>query len=180
MKKLLTLATILVVSLFISCATTTTTTETVVIMQDEIKSENLVINTCFDKDDYVILGSVKGESDFVYYDTASQKIVGDSMCYGTLNQSAKYAIGKGFAAGYGKALTVNGNTPLDIAKSNAYYKLIENAYALGADTVLEPTVQIETNTSKVTSTGLRPSKIQTTTSYKVTVRAIAVQLKKGN
>ena len=58
--------------------------------------------------------------------------------------------------------------------------MIENAYALGADTVLEPTVQIETNTSKVTSTGLRPSKIQTTTSYKVTVRAIAVQLKKGN
>ena len=102
------------------------------------------------------------------------------MCYGTLNQSAEYAIGKGFAAGYGKISTVNGTTPLEIATANAYYKLIENAYALGADTVLEPTVQIETHTSKIVKAGLLPSKTQTPTSYKVTVRAIAVQLKKSN
>lgn len=176
-KTLFFLATLLVVSLFVSCATTT---ENVVLMQNEIKSENLVINTCFEKDDYEILGSVKGESDFVYYDFESKKIIGDSMCYGTLNQSAKYAIGKGFAAGYGKISTVNGTTPLEIATANAYYKLIENAYALGADTVLEPTVQIETHTSKIVKAGLLPSKTQTPTSYKVTVRAIAVQLKKSN
>ena len=72
-----------------------------------------------------------------------------------------------------------GNSPLDIAESNAYYELIKKAREIGADTVLEPTVQIECDTlkDKVSMTFVSNSK--KATKYKVTVRAIAVQLKKN-
>ena len=171
-KSFLFMATILVV-LFASCKTT----KDVVLLQNEIRTDNVVINTCFDKDDYVVLGSVQGESDFVYYDVDAGEMVGDSFCYGTLNQPAEFAIGDGFAVGYGKNPTLKGASALEIAKANAYYDLIQKAYEMGADTILEPTIQVETHTEQFTGTGLIALKAQKPTSYKVTVRAIAVQLK---
>lgn len=175
MKKIIGFAVLSAVLALSSCSST----KEVVAFLDEIKAENLVLNTCFDKNDYVILGSISGSSDYVYYDEEKEEVIGDSYKYGTLNFPERTAVGKGYAAGYGKSSTELGSTPLQIAKANAYYELIKKAREIGADTVLEPTVQVECDALKekdsltLVSTSKKPAK------YKVTVRAIAVQLKKN-
>lgn len=175
MKKIIGFAVLSAVLALSSCSSM----KEVVAFSDEIKAENIVLNTCFDKNDYVILDSISGSSDYVYYDEEKEEVIGDSYKYGTLNFPERIAVGKGYAAGYGKSSTELGSTPLQIAKANAYYELIKKAREIGADTVLEPTVQVECDALKekdsltLVSTSKKPAK------YKVTVRAIAVQLKKN-
>ena len=175
MKKIIGFAVLSAVLALSSCSSL----KDVVVFSDELKAENLVLNTCFDKNDYVILGSIAGSSDYVYYDEEKEEVIGDSYKYGTLNFPENVAVGKGYAAGYGKKSSQWGDSPLQIAKLNAYYELIKKAREIGADTVLEPTVQIECDTlkDKVSMTFVSNSK--KATKYKVTVRAIAVQLKKN-
>ena len=175
MKKIIGFAVLSAVLALSSCSSL----KDVVVFSDELKAENLVLNTCFDKNDYVILGSIAGSSDYVYYDEEKEEIIGDTYKYGTLNFPEKVAVGKGFAAGYGKKSSQWGDSALQIAESNAYYELIKKAREIGADTVLEPTVQIECDTLKDKASMTFVSNSKKATKYKVTVRAIAVQLKKN-
>ena len=169
--------------IFTSCASNTTTqsSEFFSDFSNEIKSDSIVINTLFDKDDYKVVGRVSGSSDFVYLDE-DNNAVGDSHKYGKLNQSDTIALAKGFALGTGvKRQTPSYDVALDIAKQNALYALIENAYAMGADTVIEPIYTVETQTEVITTTTTSKNstseKKESITKYKVTVRAIAVQIK---
>lgn len=159
MKKCIWFAVFAAAVVLSSCSTV----KNVVAFSDEMKAENIVMNTCFDKNDYVILGSISGSSDYVYYDDDSEMYVGDTYKYGYLNFPERVAVGKGFAAGYGIRSVGKGESPYAIARANAYYELIKKARELGADSVLEPTIQAEYDASRC----------------KVTVHAIAVQLKKS-
>ena len=74
MKKIIGFAVLSAVLALSSCSSM----KEVVAFSDEIKAENLVLNTCFDKNDYVILGSISGSSDYVYYDEEKEEVIGDS------------------------------------------------------------------------------------------------------
>ena len=172
-KNVLSIGTALMVlgAVFTSCTTTKVTTTT---KQNEIKSEKMIINTLFEKGDFAILGNVTGESDYVYFDNDTKSFVGDSQCYGFIPEPDSVVVDKNYAVSIGKKKTTYANTAIEIAKQNAYYNLIQKAYDMGADSILEPTVTIETiNEDEVSATMRKPVKTQ----YKVTVRAKAIQIK---
>ncbi len=91
---------------------------------------------------------------------------GDTGCYGYIYEPTSFSIGDGIFVGTGKRISANKeNEALTRAKLNANYLLIEEAYKIGADSILEPVYTVETITSR--------NKVQ----YKVCVRAKAIQIK---
>lgn len=174
-----TAAVIFVAVLFTGCQST----ESFTTYSNELRSDSIVINTMMERSDYKVLGKVTGESDFVYYDSEVAKFIGDSLKYGKLNTPESITVAKGLAAGVNRYTNMNKYSPfnvavngasnsninaLEIAKQNALYELIQNAFAMDADSIIEPVYTVETNIEKTNKT-IR-------TSYKVTVRAIAIQL----
>ena len=132
---------------------------------NHLASEDYVINTIYDKDDFMIIGTANGESDFVYFDSATRKLVGDSHKYGFINGRLYGNIDKDFYAGTGREESAF-NVPTDAfeaAKLNAVYALIEDAKTLGAHFIFEPNYTIET----------QPDSTGKTLMYKVKVTALA-------
>ena len=140
-----------------------------------------------EKDDYKIIGKVTGESNFVYYDSAKVEFIGDTVCYGKLNTADTVTVSKGLAVGVSSSPMLKGFSPvtstqkisateiaaLEVAKQNAIYDLIQNAFAINADSVVEPIFTVEKHVEEEYNKDKNISQ----TSYKVTVRAIAIQLK---
>lgn len=154
-------------ALLSSCATFDVATKTT-----EMKSEKLVINTLFEREDYTILGTVSGESDYVSFNVVTKAYDGDSLNYGFINEPENVVIDEKMAASIGKKSSFVKMNALEIAKQNAYYNLIQKANEMGADTVLEPTVLVETK-----RTATKFGNMTKNISYKVTVKAKAIQIK---
>ena len=164
-KSLLLLA--FVGALFSSCTSIKIHEETI---SNEIKSEKLALNTYFDKDEYTILGTVTGESDFVWYNPVTSTYKGDSGKYGYIYEPSEVNIGEKVFVGTGKRLKAAESDPaLQKAKLNANYQLIENAYALGGDSIFDPIYTVESIVDINDASNIRQ--------YKVTVRAKVIKLK---
>lgn len=156
-----------VVALFSSCTSIKIHEETI---SNEIKSEKLALNTYFDKNEYTILGTVTGESDFVWYNPSLSLYKGDSGKYGYIYEPSEVNIGEKVFVGTGKRLKAAETDPaLQRAKLNANYQLIENAFALGGDSIFDPIYTVESIVDMTDSANIRQ--------YKVTVRAKVIKLK---
>lgn len=156
---------------FVSCASVKVHT-----FENEVKSEKLVLNTLFEKDDYILLDTVVASSDFVYFDNAKMEYVGDSLKYGYISMPENVVIDINQAISIGKKIMDKENvSALEIAKKNANYELIQKITEMDADTILEPVYTVETQRIDSVSIFKRVAK---RCSYKVTVRAKAIQLKK--
>lgn len=183
MKKSLMLSTVAVLAASIiatSCVSTNQKIDPYTDLSNEINSQNAVINTMFDKNDYRVIGRVTGKSDYIYWNEDLKEYTGDSHKYGVLNSPDTMHIGKGFAFGSGFRTSFKATSALEIAKQNAYYDLIQNAYAMGADSVIEPLITVETTgdcVSELDGDKKVASKSYENIKYKVTVRAVAIQLK---
>ena len=140
-------------------------------LTNEIKSEKIALNTYFDKNEYSIIGTVNGESDFVWYNSKDSKYEGDSGKYGYVYEPTAVNVGEGLFVGTGKKLMANGTEEeiLRRAKLNANYELIQAAYAKGGDYILEPIYTVETKSDSNENDGAKK--------VKVTVRAKVIQLK---
>lgn len=156
-----------------SCSTITKVSST-----NEIKSEQMVLNTYLDRDDYTIIGTASGTSEFVSYDAVKGEWIGDSGKYGYIYEPAEPFIGQaengsGKFVGVGKKL-VGSSDPeaLKRAKLNANYNLIEEAYKLGGDSIFEPIYTVEKQSEENKSGSYVKS-----VSYKVSVRAKVIQIK---
>ena len=141
-------------------------------IRNEIKAEKMVFNTLLDRSDYQIIGTAIGESDFVGdYDDALEAYVGDTGQYGYIYESEDSFIGQSdngtkMYVGTGKTPAYTSDTAaLRIAKLNANYKLIEDAYKQGGDSIFEPTYTFQTKRDN--------DKFQ----YKVSVRAKIIKIK---
>ena len=157
----------LVAALFSSCTSIKIHEETI---SNEIKSEKLALNTYFDKDEYTIIGTVTGESGFVWYNSIISTYEGDSGKYGYIYEPSEVNIGDKVFIGTGKRLKSAESDPaLQRAKLNANYQLIENAYALGGDSIFDPIYTVESITDITDASNVRK--------YKVTVRAKVIKLK---
>ena len=155
--------------LFNSCLTTTSYST----VEDEIKSEKLVINTMFGREDLKVLDTITVSSDFVYYDPELPGYAGDTYCYGNIAVPSKVVVGDDIAVSIGKMPADKKSRGAYLrAKQNADYLLIQEARKIGADTVLEPSYTVE---HEVKAKGKRLLK----DAYKITVTAVAVQLKKN-
>lgn len=164
-KSILLLA--LVSAIFSSCKSIKIHEETV---SNEIKSEKLALNTYFDKDEYTILGTVTGESDFVWYNSIISTYEGDSGKYGYIYEPTEVNIGDKVFVGTGKKLKAAESDPaLQRAKLNANYQLIQNAYALGGDSIFDPIYTVESIVDITDTSNVRK--------YKVSVRAKVIKLK---
>lgn len=132
---------------------------------NQIFSEGLVINTVFDKDDFMIIGMAEGESEFVYYDSAKREYVGDSHKYGYVNERLSASVDNGFYIGIGhdNEAFYEPSSALEVAKLNALYNLITDAKLLGAHFIFEPNYLVEQF----------PDVKGKTMMYKVTVTALA-------
>lgn len=168
-KTILTLSTVLCAGLlFISCQSSSVFT-----VEDEIKSEKMVINTMFTREDVIIKDTITVSSDFVYYDSERSEYVGDTYCYGNIAVPSKVVIGDEIAVSVGKKSVDKKSKGAYLrAKQNAEYLLIKEARKIGADTVLEPTYMVEHQLDTQGSKVLKDA-------YKITVTAVAVQLKKN-
>lgn len=155
---------------FVSCASVEVHT-----FENEVKSEKLVLNTLFEKDDYVLLDTVVASSDFVYFDNAKMEYAGDSLKYGYISMPENVVIDTNQAISIGKKMDKENVSALEIAKKNANYELIQKITEMNADTILEPVYTVETQRIDSVSIFKRVAK---RCSYKVTVRAKAIQLKK--
>ena len=139
---------------------------------NEITAQKLAINTFIDKSEYSIIGTTTGTSEFILpYETSLQTFPGDSGKYGYIYESEESFVGDKIYVGTGKRAKLvpqyeAGN--LTIAKLNAQYELIQAAYDMGGDTIIEPTYSIETKSEGLGSN----RKVQ----YKVTVRAKVIKL----
>lgn len=143
---------------------------------NEIQSEKLVVNTYLDKDEYTVIGTAKGESDFVYWDKSSKSFIGDSEKYGYISEREDSFIGDKVYVGTGKkSLSEEEAEALHRARLNANYALIEEAYKIGGDEILEPIYTMEMQARDVyeTEKGFKGGVVK----YKVTVRAKVIQLK---
>ncbi len=149
-------AVLLIVAGLTSCATTTVKLAHYSTQQTEIKTTKLSINAEFNREDFDFIGKVTGESDYVYFDNINGTFVGDSLCYGLIPSSSD-------RNSEGNYLLVT--DAFEIAKLNAYYNLIQNAYELGADSVLEPIMSVETAYDNAI------------TKYKVSVVSQAIKIK---
>lgn len=140
---------------------------------NEITAQKLAINTFIDKSEYDVIGTAVGTSEFILpYETSSQTYPGDSGKYGYVYDSEEAFVGDKIYVGTGRKQRASnpyeaGN--LTIARLNAQYDLIQSAYDMGGDTIIEPTYSIETKAEGSGSS----RKVQ----YKVTVRAKVIQLK---
>lgn len=156
---------------FSACTTVTRTTTA-----NAIKSEQFVLNTFLDRDDYSVVGTATGISEFVYWDSEKREYIGDSGKYGYISEPKEPFLGQAdngtkMFVGVGKKSVENSETgAFLLAKLNANYNMIEEAYKLGGDSIFEPIYSVETISE---STGSTVNKVQ----YKVTVRAKVIQLK---
>lgn len=164
-KGLFTIA-IISATVFLSSCTTLRTQYTT----NEISSEKIALNTYFDKNEYSIIGTAYGESDFVYYDTSLALYKGDSMKYGYIYEPTAVNVGDKVFVGTGKKLLgANSETEtLRRAKLNANYALIQDAYSQGGDFILEPIYTVEMISDEKTNNGAE--------TYKVTVKAKVIRL----
>ena len=138
---------------------------------NEIKSDSIAINTYFDRDDYSVIGTAEGESDYIWYNAFENEYVGDSEKYGYISQPTTVYVGDGYIVGTGK-VTAQNLTDEEIvrrARLNANYILIEKAYAMGGDTILEPIYSVVIENSSASGTEVRKAKVK--------VRAKVIQLK---
>ncbi|MBQ9281473.1 MAG: hypothetical protein IJ207_04660 [Treponema sp.] len=153
------------------CTTVTRTTST-----NAIKSEQFVLNTFLDRDDYSVIGTATGVSEFVYWDSDKREYTGDSGKYGYISEPEERFVGQAdngtrMYVGVGKKNVENSETgAFYLAKLNANYMMIEEAYKLGGDSIFDPIYSVETISE---ATGSTVNKVQ----YKVTVRAKVIQLK---
>ena len=162
------LATIAIISatvLLSSCTTLRTQYTT-----NEISSEKIALNTYFDKNEYSIIGTASGESDFVYYDSTSTLYKGDSEKYGYIYEPTAVNVGEKVFVGTGKKLlgANNEDEALKRAKLNANYELIQDAYSQGGDFIIEPIYTVEMVSDAKTNNGAKK--------YKVTVKAKVIRL----
>lgn len=166
MKKLITAAALALAIVLTSCTSIRQESLT-----NEIKSEKIALNTYFDKNEYSIIGTVNGESDFVWYNSRDTKYEGDSGKYGYIYEPTAVNVGEGLFVGTGKKLIGNvaEEEVLRRAKLNANYELIQAAYAKGGDYILEPVYTVETKSDSSEDDGVKK--------VKVTVRAKVIQLK---
>ena len=138
---------------------------------NEIKSDKIAINTYFDKNEYSIIGSVEGESDFVWYNSSDDIYEGDSGKYGFISEPTTINVGEKVVLGTGKRTSANYSDEEIVrrARLNANYLLIENAYNLGGDSILEPVYSIVVEKSNETGNEIRKAKVK--------VRAKVIRLK---
>lgn len=166
MKKLVLVVALLfcIVILVTSCYTTVQATT----KMNQISSEGLVVNTFMEREDYTIVGTVRGESDFVYYDYTTQRFIGDSNNYGYINDRLSASVDKDLYVGVGRDDNsfYTPETALERAKLNALYKLIQESNELGADFIFEPNYTVE----------ITPNSLSGELMYKVTVRALAAKI----
>ena len=132
-------------------------------------AEHLALNSFIDTDEYTIVGKVKGESTFVYYDAGKDEFIGDSRQYGYIYEHDRYTAGENFFIGTGSVLN-KGEMPEAqwIAMLNANYKLLKAIDEMDADTIFTPTYLIETANSP----------IRDEVQYKVTATALAISINK--
>ncbi len=151
------------------------------ISMNEINSEKMVVNTYFDRDDFVILGTVTGESDYVVVPANSlgaTEFVGDSGKYGMIYERSGANLGDKTFIGTGRRIKGrDASEAVYRAKLNANYVLIENADKIGADAIFDPIYTVEMKAIDSTETAIG-SFTGGTISAKVTVRAKAIQFKK--
>ena len=143
---------------------------------DEIQAERVVLNTYLDKDEYTVIGTAEGESDFVYWSRIDRAYLGDSEKYGYISGREDAFIGDKVYVGTGKKLLDKTEAEaLRRARLNANYALIQKAYEMGGDEILEPIYTVEMHAAD----GLNTKKGYKygTVKYKVTVRAKVIQLK---
>lgn len=158
---------------FTSCNTVTKISST-----NEIKSEQMVLNTYLDREDYTIIGTVSGTSEFVSFDAETGEWVGDSEKYGYIYESAETFLGQtengnGKFVGVGKKeVSLSEPEALRRAKLNANFIMIEEAYKLGGDSILSPIYTVEKH-SEESKSGSYVKKV----SYKVSARAKVIQIK---
>jgi len=154
-------------AIFLSCSSAKDYTS----YTNEIKSDSIAINTYFDRDDYSVIGTAEGESDYIWYNAFENEYVGDSEKYGYISQPTTVYVGDGYIVGTGK-VTAQNLTDEEIvrrARLNANYILIEKAYAMGGDTILEPIYSVVIENSSASGTEVRKAKVK--------VRAKVIQLK---
>ena len=84
-------------------------------LTNEIKSEQIALNTYFDKDDYSIIGTANGESEFVWYNSRDSKFEGDSGKYGYIYEPTAVNVGEGLFVGTGKKLLGNGDVTITVS-----------------------------------------------------------------
>ena len=168
-KSVLSIICLAAISVGFSACTTVSLEDTV---ETEMKSEKLVINSIFNRNDFVLLDTVSGSSDFVTYDCVTKKITGDSFKYGVIAEPENLVVDVNLAVCTGKKAGVLRSNALEIAKQNANYELIMEADELGADTLIEPMYTIEKKAEYVGNSVRKES-------YKVTVKAKALKVKRG-
>lgn len=153
------------------CQTVSVDSET-----NDIQAERIALNTYFDKDEYTVIGTAKAESEFVYWSEADKKYIGDSEKYGYILEREEFFVGNNVYVGTGKKASSKAEEQaLHIARLNANYKLIEEAYAMGGDEIFEPvyTVEMQARDGYISDEGYKNGVVK----YKVTVRAKVIQLK---
>lgn len=153
--------------LFVSC----NSVKNIETYTNEIKSDKIAINTYFDKNEYDIIGTAEGKSEFVWWDSSKSEFAGDSGKYGYISEPTVLNVGDKVVLGTGKK-TISNISDEEIirrARLNANYILIENSYSMGGDSILEPIYSVEVETSNETGSDVRKAR--------VTVRAKVVQLK---
>ena len=69
---------------------------------NEIQAEKVVLNTYLDKNEYTVIGTAKGESEFVYWSRYERKFAGDSEKYGYISTREDSFIGQNIYVGTGK------------------------------------------------------------------------------
>jgi len=138
---------------------------------NEIQSEKIGINTYFDKSDYSIIGTAAGESEFVWWNSSESVYEGDSGKYGFISEPTTINVGENVIVGTGrKNISSLGEEEIvRRAKLNANYALIEKAYAMGGDYILEPIYSVEIEASNASGSEVRKARVQ--------VRAKVIQLK---
>ena len=160
----------LVAAFFMSC-TSNRNSASYTNYTNEIKSDSVAINTYFDKDDYSVIGPAEGESEFVWYNNSTNKYEGDSGKYGYISQPTTVYVGDGYIVGAGKVTAQNLSDEEIVlrARLNANYILIEKAYAMGGDTILEPIYSVVIENANSSGAEVRKAKVK--------VRAKVIQLK---
>jgi hypothetical protein len=147
---------------FLSCQTVGTTG-----LFNEIQSEKIVVNTYPLTENYTVIGTAKGESDYVCYNSMKGNFDGDTGKYGYIFEREDSFIGDKVYIGTGKKsqkTEEEDKAALQRAKLNANYDLIEEAFKMGGDEILEPIYTAEI----IKKSGSRLY-------YKVTVRAKVIK-----
>lgn len=132
-----------------------------VVNNNEIRSKYVEINPIIERDQYIILQKVTGSSEYITIE--KNQIVGDSKKYGAIKQQViEEPV---------KRSKKDINIAIETARSNALYQVIQKTNEIGGDTIIEPLEQIETKIE----TKAHKDKYY----YKVTITALAVQLKRN-